>query len=70
SPSDTLQLSGALNTWEESGEFVGRFGKGTCVVIATDAIHMRRAMMLFKARGLQPIAAPTNHLIKTEISLT
>ncbi|WP_339792891.1 ElyC/SanA/YdcF family protein [uncultured Imperialibacter sp.] len=68
-PSDTLQLRGALNTWEEAGKFVVRFGKGSRVVIATDAIHMRRAMMLFKARGLQPIAAPTNHLIKTEIHL-
>jgi uncharacterized SAM-binding protein YcdF (DUF218 family) len=67
--SDTLQLRGALNTWEEAGKFATRFGKGSRVVIATDAIHMPRAMMLFKARGLQPIAAPTNHLIKTEIRL-
>lgn len=69
-PSDTLQLRGALNTWEEAGKFVARFGKGSKVVIATDAIHMPRAMMLFEAKGLQPIAAPTNHHIKTEISLT
>jgi uncharacterized SAM-binding protein YcdF (DUF218 family) len=68
-PSDTLQLRGALNTWEEAGKFVARFGKGSKVVIATDAIHMPRAMMLFEARGLQPIAAPTNHHIKTEIRL-
>ncbi|WP_339816129.1 ElyC/SanA/YdcF family protein [uncultured Imperialibacter sp.] len=69
-PSDTLQLRGALNTWEEAGKFAARFGKSSRVVVATDAIHMPRAMMLFKARGLQPIAAPTNHLIKTEIRLT
>jgi uncharacterized SAM-binding protein YcdF (DUF218 family) len=68
-PSDSLQLRGALNTWEEAGKFATRFGKGSRVVIATDAIHVPRAMMLFKARGLQPIAAPTNHLIKTEIRL-
>ncbi|WOK05352.1 ElyC/SanA/YdcF family protein [Imperialibacter roseus] len=70
SPSDTLQIRGALNTWEEAGKCAARFGKGSRVVIATDAIHMPRAMMLFEAKGLQPIAAPTNHLIKTEISLT
>jgi len=68
-PSDTLQIRGALNTWEEAGKFAERFGKGSKVVVATDAIHMPRAMMLFEARGLQPIAAPTNHLIKTEIRL-
>jgi uncharacterized SAM-binding protein YcdF (DUF218 family) len=69
SPSDTLQIRGALNTWKEAGKCVARFGKGTRVVIATDAIHMPRAMMLFEAKGLQPIAAPTNHQIKTEIRL-
>jgi len=68
--SDTLQVRGALNTWEEAGKFAERFGKGSRVVIATDAIHMPRAMILFEGRGLQPIAAPTNHHIKTEIPLT
>lgn len=35
--------------------------------LVTSALHMPRAMHIFQARGMQPIAAPTDYLFKKEL---
>jgi len=51
-------------TWHEALSYRQNFDTTATLIIVTDAIHMPRAMMLFRKAGLHPIAAPTNHLIK------
>ncbi len=53
-----------INTWSEATECKRLFGDTAQLVIVTSAIHMPRAMYLFQKAGLDPIAAPTGHLIK------
>lgn len=47
------------NTCEEARAFVDKHGSGARVIIATSALHQRRAMMLFEQQGARPFAAPT-----------
>lgn len=51
-------------TWHEALSYRRNFDTTAILIIVTDAIHMPRAMMLFRKAGLHPIAAPTNHYIK------
>lgn len=52
------------NTWEEAKDFSDRFGHVSNLIVVTDAIHMPRALNIFKALNFTPIAAPTNFRVK------
>jgi uncharacterized SAM-binding protein YcdF (DUF218 family) len=58
---DILQLGEPLDTEEESQQVAPIVGSHPFILV-TSASHMPRAMGLFQARGLQPIAAPTDFL--------
>ncbi len=47
-------------TLEEAKAFKSKFGADAQVIIATDAMHMPRAMQIYRDLGFEPIAAPTN----------
>jgi len=53
-----------INTRMEAEEYIKNFGKRNNLVLVTCAIHMPRAMKLFKKAGLNPIPGPTNFILK------
>lgn len=53
-------LDKPATTKEEAEELVKYAGKGSRVIVVTDAIHMPRAIRFFKEVGLNATAAPTN----------
>ena len=60
SPQHIRMLENPSTTLEEAQAFKSRFGTSAQVIIATDAMHMSRAMDIYRDLGYQPIAAPTN----------
>jgi uncharacterized SAM-binding protein YcdF (DUF218 family) len=52
------------NTFEEAKFYAERFGDIYPLIIVTSAVHMPRAMYLFNAHDLKPVAAPTNYRLK------
>lgn len=64
-PADTLMLLKPSNTWEEAAAWKKRFGTKKFVLV-TSAVHMPRAMHIFKDMGMQPIAAPANFINRNE----
>jgi uncharacterized SAM-binding protein YcdF (DUF218 family) len=61
STEDILRLSKPRDTEEESQQIAPIVGPQRFILV-TSASHMPRAMGLFRKRGLQPIAAPTDYL--------
>ncbi len=61
SAKDILPLSEPRDTNEESQQIAPIVGSQRFILV-TSASHMPRAMGLFRKRGLQPIAAPTDYL--------
>jgi len=53
-------LNNASTTQEEAKELGTAFEKNIKLIIVTDAMHMSRAIKLFKMEGFKPLAAPTN----------
>jgi uncharacterized SAM-binding protein YcdF (DUF218 family) len=49
---------------KEEAKLIKKLLKGKTFVLVTAAYHMPRTMMIFQNEGLNPIAAPTNYLIK------
>ena len=64
SPKDTLMMVRPTSTWDEAVEFKKRFGTKPFFLV-TSAIHMPRSVEVFKRFGLNPIAVPTNYMIKS-----
>jgi uncharacterized SAM-binding protein YcdF (DUF218 family) len=59
-------LPASENTRMEAFNFTNKFGTNNTLVLVTDAIHMPRAMLLFRKAGQSPIPAPTNYMVKSE----
>lgn len=52
------------NTWQEATEYKRLHPDSCRLIVVTSAIHMPRSIYLFRKAGLDPIAAPSNHLVK------
>jgi uncharacterized SAM-binding protein YcdF (DUF218 family) len=59
-------LPASENTRMEAFNFTYKFGTNNTLLLVSDAIHMPRAMLLFRKAGQSPIPAPTNYMIKSE----
>jgi uncharacterized SAM-binding protein YcdF (DUF218 family) len=59
-------LNEPATTQAEAEAFVKQFGKQAKLILVTDAIHLPRAMKIFKSLGVDPIPAPANFLIKID----
>jgi uncharacterized SAM-binding protein YcdF (DUF218 family) len=59
SPQYIQMLDTPSTTLEEVQAFRSKFGTSAQVIIATDALHMPRAMRMYRNLGYEPIAAPT-----------
>lgn len=60
---DTIVEERPSDTLEEAQVMQGLLGTAPFVLV-TSAAHMQRAMQIFQERGLRPIAAPTDFIIK------
>jgi uncharacterized SAM-binding protein YcdF (DUF218 family) len=62
-----IRLLGTHETTQsEALDYTDKFGTNNTLILVTDAIHMPRAMFLFKKAGQVPIPSPTNHLVKSD----
>lgn len=61
-----LSIESSRDTEDEASN-LAPYLQGEKFVLVTSASHMLRAMSLFEAQGLQPIAAPTDHLVRGRI---
>ena len=62
-PTKIETLNKPTTTQEEAKELGRHYDKNMPLIIVTDALHMSRAMKLFKAAGFDPIPAPTNYKV-------
>jgi uncharacterized SAM-binding protein YcdF (DUF218 family) len=61
-------LETPTTTLEEAKAFKKEFGVDKKLIIATSALHMPRAMEIFKDQGLNVIAAPTDYIYKEGVT--
>jgi uncharacterized SAM-binding protein YcdF (DUF218 family) len=57
-------LSSPSTTAEEVHAFVAAFGTDKNVIVVSDALHLPRALMLYKKAGINATGAPTNFKVK------
>jgi len=63
---NNIILKKPTTTQEEALEYAFTLGKDSArLILVTSDIHTPRAMKLFKRAGLNPVAAPSNHILKT-----
>ena len=63
---DIYLLEMPSTTEEEAKEYKAVFGNSKSnLILVTSDIHMSRAMYFFRKQGLNPIAAPSDHILKT-----
>jgi uncharacterized SAM-binding protein YcdF (DUF218 family) len=55
-----ITLDTPTTTIEEAESLAKAIGTKQTVIVVTDALHIPRAMKVFKRQGFDPIAAPTN----------
>ena len=60
---DIVLLPPAINTDQEA-RFASKIVKDQPFYLVTSAAHMRRSVALFKKQGLQPVAAPSNFIVR------
>jgi uncharacterized SAM-binding protein YcdF (DUF218 family) len=59
-------LPSSDNTQMEAFNYTKKNGTNNTLLLVTDAIHMPRAMLLFRKAGQSPIPSPTNYMMKSE----
>ena len=64
-PAERLILEQRPTDTAQEAEYLEPVLRGRAFALVTSASHMRRAARLFRARGLEPVPAPTGHLAKT-----
>jgi uncharacterized SAM-binding protein YcdF (DUF218 family) len=64
-PAENIKmLTTPSNTAEEVEAFVAKFGIHKKVIVVSDAMHLPRAIMLYKKAGINAVGAPTNFQVK------
>jgi len=58
-----ITLDTPNTTAEEAEALALKTGRGASMILVTDAIHMPRALRLFRAQGFNPFPAPTNYRV-------
>lgn len=68
-PEDRVTLEPRPRDTREEADLLAPLLRGRRFALVTSASHMPRALALFRAQGLDPIAAPTGHLSREAPSL-
>jgi uncharacterized SAM-binding protein YcdF (DUF218 family) len=67
SEEDMVLERSTVDTADEASKLVNIVGSDDFILV-TSALHMPRALALFKARGVDPIAAPTDYVVRHSVS--
>jgi len=62
--STRILINPAARDTRDEARFVASMVQGRSMALVTSATHMARALSLFEAEGLNPIPAPTGHLVR------